>query len=136
MMSPAIRDLLTRVIIQSDSFMSESYHPMTADEAERMAAKLSSQLGCPDLSQLCLQDKDTFQILSSGLNVMVETQNFGTAWMPVVDFTYLESPFLPSDPEKMLRNGEFSPDIDVMIGATKEEGILFLIGRITNIIPG
>ena len=130
MMSPDIRDLLNRVIIQSDSFMSDSYHPMTADQAQRMAGKLSTQLGCPHLSSLCLQDKDTFQILFTSLNVMVETQNFGTAWMPVVDFTYLESPFLPGHPEDMLMNGEFSPDIDVMIGANKEEGILFLIGKI------
>ena len=129
MMSPDIRDLLNRVIIQSDSFMSESYHPMTADQALRMADRLSSQLGCPELSQLCLQDKDTFQILFSALKVMLETQNAGNAWMPVVDFTYLESPFLPDDPESMLRSGEFSPDIDMMIGATKEEGIIYLSGN-------
>ena len=131
MMSPAVSDLLQRVIIQSDSFLSESYHPMTADQAQRMAGRLSTGLGCPDLSQLCLQDKDTFQVLITALNVMVETQNFGSAWMPVVDSTYLETPFLPSDPEDMLMKGEFSPDIDVMIGANKEEGILFLIGRRT-----
>ena len=65
MMSPAVRDLLSRVIIQSDSFMSESYHPMAADQAHRMAARLSSQLGCADLSQLCLQEKETFQIFQA-----------------------------------------------------------------------
>ena len=48
--------------------------------------------------------------------------------MPVVDFTYLASPFLPDDPANMLRNGEFLSDIDVMIGATKDEGIIYLTG--------
>ena len=129
MMSPDIRDLLNRVIIQSDSFMSVSYHPMEADEAARMADRLSSKLGCSDLTQLCLQDKDTFQVLLSALNVLVETQTAGSTWMPVVDFTYLLKPFLPNDPENMLRNGEFSPDIDLMIGATKEEGIIYLGGK-------
>ena len=52
--------------------------------------------------------------------------------MPVVDSTYRETPFLPDDPANMVRNGSFSPDIDVMIGATKDEGILFLIGTIRN----
>ena len=50
------------------------------------------------------------------------------SWMPVVDFTYLASPFLPDDPANMLRNGEFLSDIDVMIGATKDEGIIYLTG--------
>ena len=54
--------------------------------------------------------------------------------MPVVDSTYRETPFLPDDPANMLRNGSFSPDIDVMIGATKDEGILFLIGTIRHFL--
>ena len=49
--------------------------------------------------------------------------------MPVLDFTYREAPFLPEDPADMLRNGSFSSDTDVMLGATKEEGILFLFGK-------
>ena len=52
-----------------------------------------------------------------------------STWMPVVDFTYRETPFLPDDPANMLKNGDFSPDTDVMLGATKEEGILFLFGN-------
>lgn len=47
----------------------------------------------------------------------------------MVDFTYREAPFLPDDPANMLMNGAFSPDTDVMLGATKEEGILFLFGN-------
>ena len=49
--------------------------------------------------------------------------------MPVVDSTYLETPFLPDDPATMLSNGDFPSDIDVMIGATKEEGIIYLTGN-------
>ena len=51
--------------------------------------------------------------------------------MPVVDSTYLETPFLPDDPANMLTNGDFPSDIDVMIGATKEEGIIYLTGNNT-----
>ena len=51
--------------------------------------------------------------------------------MPVIDSTYLETPFLPDDPANMLTNGDFPSDIDVMIGATKEEGIIYLTGNNT-----
>ena len=53
---------------------------------------------------------------------------YRSTWMPVVDFTYLETPFLPDDPANMLSDGSFLSDIDVMIGATKEEGIIYLTG--------
>ena len=49
--------------------------------------------------------------------------------MPVLDYTYLETPFLPDDPTSMLSNGSFRSDMEVMIGATKDEGILFLLGN-------
>ena len=58
-----------------------------------------------------------------------------STWMPVVDFTYRETPFLPDDPANMLKNGDFSPDTDVMLGATKEEGILFLFGNYDVEVP-
>ena len=79
MMSPFSRDLLNRVIIQSDSFMSVSYHPMTGDQSLRMADRLQSQLGCTPGSSLldCLNDRNTFQILASALSVSVETYTFG-----------------------------------------------------------
>ena len=48
--------------------------------------------------------------------------------MPVIDSTYMETPFLEDDPATMLSNGDFPSDIDVMIGATKDEGIIYLTG--------
>ena len=78
MMSPASRDLLSRVIIQSDTFLSVSYHPVTADQAGRMAARLQSQLGCSQTEMLsCLGDKDTLSIMISALNVSAQTNTFG-----------------------------------------------------------
>jgi len=130
MFSPASRDLLNRVILQSDTFLSVSYHPMTASEAQRIADRLSSWLGCSDLSQLwtCLSDKDTFQVLFAAIIVTFQTETFGSTWMPVIDSTYMETPFLEDDPATMLSNGDFPSDIDVMIGATKDEGIIYLTG--------
>ena len=49
--------------------------------------------------------------------------------MPVIDSAYLETPFLEDDPATMLSNGDFPSDIDVMVGATKDEGIIYLTGN-------
>ena len=80
MFSPAARDHLSRVILQSDTFLSVSYHPLTASEAQVMAGLLSSQLGCRDLPQLlwsCLNEKDTFQVMYAALMVSVQTDTGG-----------------------------------------------------------
>ena len=69
--------------------------------------------------------------MKTDFNVSFLTKPSST-WMPVVDSTYLETPFLPDDPATMLSNGDFSSDIDVMIGATKEEGIIYLTGDTMN----
>ena len=149
MFSQASRDLLNRVILQSDTFLSVSYHPMTASEAQRIAGKLSSQLGCSDISQLltCLNDKNTFLVMLAAISVTVQTGTYGSVnisnhqkyfnisinspsstWMPVLDSTYMETPFLEDDPTTMISNGDFPSEIDVMIGATKDEGIIYLTG--------
>ena len=79
MMSPFSRDLLHRVILQSDTFLSVSYHPVTADQASRMAGRLQTQLGCSEDMDLvtCLADKDTEDVMSSALNVSIETYTYG-----------------------------------------------------------
>ena len=79
MMSPSSRDLLSRVIIQSDTFLSVSYHPVTAEQAGRMAVLLQSQLGCsPDTEMLdCLKDQDTLQVMVAAIIVSVDTYTYG-----------------------------------------------------------
>ena len=79
MMSPHSGDILSRVILQSDTFLSVSYHPLTADQAGRMAGRLQAQLGCSEDMDLvtCLADKDTEDVMSSALNVSIETYTYG-----------------------------------------------------------
>ena len=47
--------------------------------------------------------------------------------MPVIDETFMDLPFIPGDPGNLVTAGQYS-DVDVMIGGTKDEGIIYLIG--------
>ena len=51
----------------------------TADQAARMAGRLQAQLGCSEDMDLvtCLADKDTEHVMSSALNVSIETYTYG-----------------------------------------------------------
>ena len=53
--------------------------------------------------------------------------------MPVPDFSYMEDPFFPDFPLNLLQ--EVSPDIQVMIGTTKDEGIIYLSGTAVGANP-
>ena len=91
MMSPFSRDLLHRVILQSDTFLSVSYHPMTAEQAGRMADRLTSQLGCSEDMEVvtCLSQSNTQQILFSALSVSIETNTFG--WQNSFQIRFVKS---------------------------------------------
>ena len=56
----------------------------------------------------------------------------GQIWMPVPDYIPNNNssyePFLPQSPEELLSSGNFNTNVDVMIGNTADEGIIFLIG--------
>ena len=52
--------------------------------------------------------------------------------MPIPDYIPNNNssyePFLPQFPEELLSSGNFNTNVDVMIGNTADEGIIFLIG--------
>ena len=80
-----------------------------------------SDMECSDDNWLeCLQSKDFTDILQPTKNYLE------TFWMPVPDFSYKADPFFPDDPLNLLKT--VTPDIEVMIGTTKDEGIIYLSG--------
>ena len=52
-----------------------------------------------------------------------------TTWMPLTDFSHSPEPFIPDQPDKLMAEGAFSKDINVIIGRTEDEGIIYLLGR-------
>ena len=54
--------------------------------------------------------------------------------MPVTDFSYSDEPFIPDHPDKLIAGGDFSKDINVIIGRTQDEGIIYLVGESSTLI--
>ena len=50
--------------------------------------------------------------------------------MPVIDHTFMAVPFIPGDPYDLVTSGQYA-DVDVMIGGTKDEGIIYLLGAVS-----
>ena len=57
-----------------------------------------------------------------------------STWMPVTDFSYSDEPFIPDHPDKLIAGGDFSKDINVIIGRTQDEGIIYLVGESSTLI--
>ena len=53
-----------------------------------------------------------------------------STWMPVTDFTYSPDPFLPDNPHTLITEGAFPRDVNVIIGRTEDEGIIYLTGSL------
>ena len=109
--------------MDSGVFNAASYHTQTVEQAARVSEKLIKDMDCegPDFL-VCLQGKSDTEILEiSGGSGYIET-----FWMPVPDFSYKAEPFLPDHPLNLLQT--VGPDIQVMIGTTKDEGIIYLAG--------
>ena len=127
MVSPVVQGLFQRVIMDSGVFNAASYHAQTVEQAVRVSEMVIKDLNCegPDFLS-CLQSKNDTEILEiTGGSDYIET-----FWMPVPDYSYKADPFLPDHPLSLLQT--VGPDIQVMIGTTKDEGIIYLAGKLVS----
>ena len=130
MVSPVVQGLFKRVIMDSGVFNAASYHAQTVDQAIRVSEKFIADMGCegPDLGPVltCLQDKNDTEILLA----TASPEYPETFWMPLPDYSFKADPLLPDHPLNLLQS--VSPDIEVMIGTTKDEGIIYLAGIVMS----
>ena len=60
----------------------------------------------------------------------------GQIWMPVPDYIPSNNssyePFIPQSPEQLLSSGNFNTNVDVMIGNTADEGIVYLLSPLAG----
>ena len=79
-------------------------------------------VGCIDLAAdnrlACLRKVNAYALS------LVEFED-GVISQPVVDGTYSDNPFLPSNPERSFNDGNFATDVDILLGANLSEGFLF-----------
>ena len=125
MVSPVVQGLFHRVIMDSGVFNAASYHVQTVDQAVRVSEKFIADLDCEGPEVLaCLQSKNDTEILLATHVLDVRY------WMPLPDYGFKADPFLPDHPLNLLQT--VSQDIEVMIGTTKDEGIIFLAGTVQS----
>ena len=121
LVSPVVQGLFQRVIMDSGVFNAASYHTQTVEAASRISEKFIKDMECEGEEFLvCLQAKTDTEVLEMTKNY---TETF---WMPVPDYSYMAEPFLPDHPLALLQT--VGPDVQVMIGTTKDEGIIYLAG--------
>ena len=89
----------------------------------RVSEKFIEDLDCEGPEFLaCLQSKNDTEILLATTG----SDYPETSWMPLPDYGFKADPFLPDHPLNLLQT--VSQDIEVMIGTTKDEGIIYLAG--------
>jgi len=120
-LSPQSQGLFQRVIMQSGDALDQGWGPITPDHALEYAALFTKSLGCQEEEDVlsCLQEQDVTDILA-----LTKLGDLYSAWLPVPDSDFTSDPFLPADPEELMRTGQFNTDIKVVIGTNKDEGIL------------
>ena len=52
--------------------------------------------------------------------------------MPVIDGIFTGEPFLPENPELILRSGNFNTEVEVIIGSNEDEGILMFFNELKD----
>ena len=122
MVAPSLRGLFRGVIMDSGVFHGIGYHHQTVKDAARISEKFLKDTGCDGFGpDFCLQGKTAEEIME----VFSETPEI--FWMPVPDYSFKADPLFPEEPSSLLT--AVPPEIDVMIGTTKDEGILSLTGE-------
>ncbi|XP_023220569.1 cholinesterase-like isoform X2 [Centruroides sculpturatus] len=124
LISPMTKGLFKRAILQSGSNYHELFTVKPKNNIE-LTSMLSKELGCSEEDTLkCMRNANPFDIAAAELKLMQRRQ-------VVLSFLPQKgSPFLPEDPFQSIDDGKFH-DVDILIGATKDEGSVFL--RLQNL---
>ena len=122
MLSPGSSGLYHRVLGQSGvGGLAPGYHHWQPDQATRLANELALLLGCFQLitsNRLeCLRETSAVALS------LVEFEN-GVVSQPVDDASYASQPFFPVPVEEAWKTGQFNTEVEVLLGANREEGLL------------
>jgi len=123
-MSPLSDGLFQRAILQSSYLISAATDTISPEYAPYFANLLAKELGCyqEDNALSCMQGIPVADLITTATNMYSGTP----LWNPVIDANFTLDCFLPGWPEQLLSSGEFSKDIEIMIGTTSAEGSIFI----------
>ena len=93
----------------------------TPEDALKQGEMLTKSLDCGDSDNIlnCLQNKNVNDFVYENV-----TAQGAAIWNAVPDKEFSSDPYLPAKVIDLLQNGQFNRDIEVIIGANADEGIL------------
>ena len=125
LISPLSKGLFHRAILQSGTAIGagSAVGTVTAEKAIRYANILSRELGCDQANSVivCLQGKNMKDIIRLEYSL-----SNNLIWLPSPDINFASEPFLPGDPEELMKSGQFNSEIDVIIGTNEKEGLFVM----------
>ena len=127
LLSPQSRGLFHRAIMQSGT--ATSPYTSLSNPPSYYGKRLSAAVGCSENDIECLQnvpvhDLHKHVMMFNECSIREDISlTFPGPWVPVVD-QYLDDPFLPDTPENIINDGKEAV-VPVMIGFTKEDGLLY-----------
>ena len=118
MLSPKSQGLFKRAILQSGSSLLPWSRPLSQEIVQRKTSQVLQQLGCPSDNALgCLQFKPAFELAY---------QN------SIATFATIDGDFIPSDAKDLLEFGQFDTSLEVLIGTTKDDGMLEVFQQLSD----
>jgi len=119
-MSPLSNGLFQRAILQS----LWARKPNSPEHALYYTNLLVRELGCHQEHDAlsCMQGMQVADIITTANNIFPGR----LIWLPVIDANFTLDCFLPGWPEQLLSSGEFSKDIEIMIGTNSDEGSILV----------
>ena len=130
LVSPLSKGLFQKAILQSGTTLNPAWHTNTPERATQFGIFYAEKLNCHNESDIlqCLQDKPLDEIMAE-----TDLMDKGVVWLDVVDANLTTSdPVLPDYPESLLSSGQFHTNVEIIIGTTADEGVLFLAEEIKN----
>lgn len=135
--SPMSKGLFKRAIMESGSAIGPVWGHNTKEQSLKYGEKLKDALNCSNMGEdelNCLQDKSVEEILGA-MSLGYDNSPFVDLmiWQPAPDKDFIpEQPFLPNDPEELLKSGKFNTDVDVIMGCNSDEGLAVYLEAMRN----
>ena len=125
-LSPMSQGLFQRIILQSSSTEAPGWGMMNKTLAIYYGDVFTQMLECNEVIDAldCLQSKTMEEVIN--LTYQVNTDG-GNVWLAVPD-----DKFLMDDPTTLLEQGQFDPNVEVIVSTTKDEGILYLLEQLAD----
>ena len=128
LLSPLAKGLFQRAIMQSGTPINPSWRALTHNQGIKYGQIFLEKMGCGQSEEglECLQKRDAKDIDAKSLELTALS-----AWAPSPD-SLSSKPLLPDDPEVLLSTGHFNTDVQVIVGTTKDEGVMWFYGQLLD----